>query len=48
MIKTNPDGTEETYEKRINPEIPIPLNISEIHGIYDLDVKDSPTFKELS
>lgn len=48
MIKTNPDGTEETYEKRINPEIPIPLNISEIHGIYDLDVKDCPTFKELS
>ena len=26
MIKTNPDGSEETYEKRINPEIPIPLN----------------------
>ena len=48
MIKTNPDGTEETYEKRINPEIPIPLKISEIHGIYDLDVKDCPTFKELS
>ncbi|MBH19196.1 MAG: DNA polymerase III subunit epsilon [Crocinitomicaceae bacterium] len=48
MIKTNPDGSEETYEKRVNPEIPIPLNISEIHGIYDLDVKDCPTFKELS
>ena len=42
MIKINPDGSEETYEKRINPEIPIPLNISEIHGIYDLDVKDCP------
>ena len=48
MIKVNPDGSEETYEKRINPEIPIPLNISEIHGIYDLDVKDCPKFKELS
>ena len=48
MIKTNPDGSEEIYEQRINPEIPIPLNISEIHSIYDLDVKDSPTFKELA
>ena len=48
MIKTNPDGSEEVYEQRINPQIPIPLNISEIHSIYDLDVKDSPTFKELA
>ena len=48
MIKTNPDGSEEVYEQRINPQIPIPLNVSEIHSIYDLDVKDSPTFKELA
>ena len=34
--------------KKINPEIPIPLHISEIHGIYDIDIKDSPTFKEVS
>jgi len=48
MIKTFPDGKEEVYEKRINPEIPIPLNISEIHGIYDIDIKDAPTFKDLA
>ena len=24
MIKIHPDGKEETYEKRINPEVPIP------------------------
>jgi DNA polymerase-3 subunit epsilon len=48
MIKTFPDGKEELYEKRINPEIPIPLNISEIHGIYDIDIKDAPTFKDLA
>ena len=48
MIKTNPDGSEEVYEQRINPQIPIPLNVSEIHSIYDLDVKDSPSFKELA
>ena len=48
MIKTFPDGKEEVYDRRINPEIPIPLNISEIHGIYDLDIKDCPTFKDVS
>ena len=48
MIKTNPDGSEDVYEQRINPQIPIPLNISEIHGIYDLDVKNSPSFKDVA
>lgn len=31
---------------RVNPTIPIPLEASEIHGIYDKDVKDLPTFKQ--
>jgi len=48
MIKLDIDGKEITFEKKINPEIPIPLNISEIHGIYDLDIKNCPTFKELA
>ena len=48
MIKIFPNGKEEVYEKRINPEIPIPLPISEIHGIYDLDIKDCPTFKDVA
>jgi DNA polymerase-3 subunit epsilon len=48
MIKVNFDGTEEVYEKRINPEIPIPIHISEIHGIYDIDIKDCPSFKEVA
>ena len=48
MIKTNPDGSEDIYDQRINPQIPIPLNISEIHSIYDLDIKDSPSFKEVA
>ena len=38
----------QVLKKKINPEIPIPLNISEIHGIYDLDIKNCPTFKELA
>ena len=45
-IKIYPDGTEETLEQRINPEMHIPVETSEIHGIYDADVKFEPTFKE--
>lgn len=46
LIKINPDGTEEEYYQRINPEIPIPKETSEIHGIYDADIKDCQTFAE--
>ena len=56
ILKVFPDGH---IEKRpdpglgktrllVNPGIPIPLETSLIHGIYDEDVKDAPTFKELS
>jgi len=48
MIKISPDGSESIYDKRVNPQIPIPINISEIHGIYDIDIKDCPTFKDLA
>lgn len=48
MLKINPDQTEEVRTKRINPTIPIPLESSLVHGIYDEDVKDAPTFKSIS
>ncbi len=48
IIKVQPDGTEENYCKRVNPEMPIPAVVSEIHGIYDKDIQDAPTFKELA
>lgn len=48
IIKVQPDGTEENYCKRVNPEMPIPALVSEIHGIYDKDIQDAPTFKELA
>ncbi|TRX62801.1 3'-5' exonuclease [Carboxylicivirga sp. M1479] len=47
LLKVQPDGSEESYCYKVNPEMPIPKVTSEIHGIYDEDVKDSPTFKEL-
>lgn len=48
MIKVNVDGSEEEKQLRINPEVPIPIESSLIHGIYDEDVKDAPTFKEVA
>ncbi|MBI1837272.1 MAG: 3'-5' exonuclease [Flavobacteriia bacterium] len=48
VIKINVDGSEESYSKRVNPEMLIPLESSLIHGIYDEDVKDAPTFASIA
>jgi DNA polymerase-3 subunit epsilon len=48
IIKVYPNGTEENFSRRVNPEIPIPLETSLIHGIYDLDIVNEPTFKEIA
>lgn len=48
IIKINPDGNEETFHSYVNPEIKIPKESAEIHGITDEKVQDSPTFKELA
>ena len=47
-LKVHPNGNEETKTLRINPEQPIPAESSAIHGIYDEDVADCPTFKEVA
>lgn len=47
-IKVFPDGNEESKTLRINPERHIPEQSSAIHGIYDEDVKDCPTFKQVA
>lgn len=48
MIKVMPDGTEITRTEIINPEIPIPEEVSAIHGIYDEDVLGKPTFAQIA
>lgn len=48
IIRVNLDGTEEVLTMRINPTIPIPLEASLIHGIYDEDVITSPKFKDVA
>ena len=47
-LKVYPNGNEESKTMRINPEMHIPEASSAVHGIYDADVADSPTFKEVA
>lgn len=47
-LKIYPNGNEESKTMRINPGMHIPESSSAIHGIYDADVVDCPTFKEVA
>ena len=48
MIKVMPDGEEIIKTRRINPEVPIPPEATEVHHITDEDVKDCPTFRQIA
>jgi len=48
MIKVMPNGETHRKVSLIHPMMPIPPESSIIHGIYDEDVKDKPTFKEVA
>ncbi|MDQ3394396.1 MAG: 3'-5' exonuclease [Bacteroidota bacterium] len=48
FVKAIPGGELITKTMRINPTIPIPLESSLIHGIYDNDVATAPPFKSLA
>ncbi len=48
ILKVYPNGKEESYTQRVNPTIPIPAEVTKVHGISDADVADKPTFKEIS
>jgi DNA polymerase-3 subunit epsilon len=46
LLKVNVDNSTESKTMKINPEMPIPERVSKIHGIYDNDIADAPTFKQ--
>ena len=48
LVKVMPDGGQETKTRRLNPEMHIPEAASAIHHIYDEDVADCPTFREIA
>ncbi|UII19783.1 3'-5' exonuclease [Fulvivirga ligni] len=48
VVKVMPNGETIIKTNKINPTVPIPAETSVIHGIYDEDVKDAPTFKNIA
>lgn len=48
ILKVNPDASRESKTWKVNPEMSIPKESSAIHGIYDEDVVNSPTFKDIA
>jgi len=48
IVKVLSDGKRSVKRKLINPQIPIPKQSSDLHGITNEMVKDAPTFKEVA
>ena len=48
IVKISPDGSREVKTRRLNPEMHIPEEASAVHGIYDKDVENEPTFRQIS
>lgn len=48
VIKLMPNGEVMKKTNILNPGIPIPPESSAIHGVYEEDVKDKPTFKDVA
>jgi len=48
IVKILTDGSKQVKRKLINPQMPIPKQSSDVHGIMDEMVKDAPTFKQVA
>ena len=48
LIRLEPDGTRETYHKKVNPEIRIPAKVSKITGITNEEVRQAPRFRDIA
>ena len=47
-LKVDPNGNKTSKTLRINPQMHIPEQASAVHGIYDQDVADCPTFRQVA
>lgn len=48
ILKIFPNGNKESKTWLVNPEMPIPPEVVEVHGISNEKVANEPTFKQLS
>ncbi|WP_412984301.1 exonuclease domain-containing protein [Pontimicrobium sp. IMCC45349] len=48
VLKVFPNGTQESKTWLVNPEMPIPPEVTAIHGISDEKVANEPTFKDIA
>lgn len=48
ILKIFPNGEKESKTWLVNPEMPIPAESTEVHGITDEDVAEQPVFKEIA
>lgn len=47
MLKVLPEGQEEIYTQRINPQIPVSAEAQSVHGLSNEDLKNEPAFAEV-
>ncbi|MDR2890013.1 MAG: ribonuclease H-like domain-containing protein, partial [Alistipes sp.] len=48
LVKVAVNGDREVKTRRVNPEMHIPQEASAIHGIFDDDVRECPTFRAIA
>lgn len=48
ILKVFPNQNKESHTWRVNPGVPIPAEVTAIHGISDEDVANEPTFDKLA
>ena len=48
IFRVMPDGSSDSLTRLVNPTIPIPPEVSAIHGIKDADVANAPSFAQLA